>query len=50
MEEGVSTMTGSSGLNFVASIKKVRSRNATSVIAVISTLVLLRGIFTLGIL
>src|SRR5690606_8403284 len=48
MELGVTTVTGSSGLNLVASMKKVSSRKATSHIAVISTLVLFRGTFTLG--
>src|ERR1043165_151332 len=49
MEEGVTTATGSSGLNLVASIKKVSSRNATSHIAVMSMFVLFLGIFILGI-
>ena len=46
---GVLTGTASEGLNFVVSIKNDRSRKATSHIAVISILVLLRGIFGLAI-
>ena len=49
IEEGVVTVTGSSGLNLVANIKNVSSKNATSVIAVMSTTVLLRGTFTFDI-
>jgi len=49
-EEGALMVTGSSGLNCVANIKNVNRRNATSVMAVISTDVLLRGTLTLGIL
>jgi hypothetical protein len=45
---GVVTVTGSGGLNFVAIMKKVRMRNATSTNGVISTNVLLCGILTLG--
>jgi hypothetical protein len=50
MAEGVTTSTGSSGLNFVVSMKKVNKRNATSHMGVMSTRVLLCAIFTLGIL
>ena len=49
IELGVVTITGSSGLKRVASIKNVSSRNATSHIAVMSMFVLFLGIFTLGI-
>jgi len=42
-EVGVRTTTGSAGLNLVANIKKVKSKKATSHIAVISTLVLFLG-------
>jgi hypothetical protein len=49
IEDGVTTVTGSSGLNLVASIKKVNSRKATSHIAVMSMAVLFLGILTLGI-
>jgi hypothetical protein len=45
MEEGVFTITGSSGLNLVASMKKVSRRKATSHMAVMSMLVLFRGNF-----
>jgi len=48
MEEGVSTITGSSGLNFVVSMKKVSNRKATSHMAVMSIDVLFLGIFTFG--
>jgi hypothetical protein len=50
MEEGVTTTTGSSGLNFVANIKKESSKNATSHIAVISMKVLFRAILGLDII
>ncbi len=50
IDEGVETTTGSSGLNLVASMKKVSNRKATSHIAVMSMLVLFRAIFTLGII
>jgi hypothetical protein len=45
---GVTAIT-SGGFCFVANIKKDNSRKATSHIAVISTMVLLRGILTFGI-
>jgi hypothetical protein len=48
-EFGVSIGTASDGLNFVVRIKKERSKKATSHIAVISTVVLFRGIFGLAI-
>jgi hypothetical protein len=48
-DEGALTVTGSSGLNWVANIKNVSSKKATSVMAVISTVVLLRGTLTFGI-
>jgi hypothetical protein len=49
-ELGVFISTGSAGLNFVAMIKKVRIRKATSTKGVISTSVLFLGILTLGML
>jgi hypothetical protein len=49
-ELGVTTVSASGGLNFVANMKKDSRRNATSHIAVMSMLVLLRGILALGIL
>jgi hypothetical protein len=49
IDDGVFTTTGSSGLNLVANMKKVSSRNATSHIAVMSMWVLLRGNFAFGI-
>jgi hypothetical protein len=48
--EGVFTMTGSFCVKFEVSIKKVRSRKATSHIAVISIAVLLRGSLTFAII
>jgi hypothetical protein len=47
-EFGVVTSTGSAGLNFVAMMKNVRIRKATSTNGVISTNVLFFGILTLG--
>src|SRR6476619_2562980 len=49
MDEGMSIATDSGALNFVASIKKVRSRKAMSHMAVISKEMLFLGILTLGI-
>src|SRR6185312_4939215 len=48
-ELGVVTLNASGGLNFVAKMKKDNNRKATSHIAVMSIVVLLRGIFALGI-
>jgi hypothetical protein len=45
---GVTTDRVSSGLNFVVRMKKDNNRKATSHMAVISTLVLLRGTLTFG--
>jgi hypothetical protein len=47
-EEGGSTITGSSALNCVVSMKKVTSRNARSTMGVMSRAGLLRGIFIFG--
>jgi hypothetical protein len=47
---GIVTITGSSALNWVVSMKKVNRRKATSHIAVMSTFVLFLGTFTFGIL
>jgi hypothetical protein len=47
-ELGVFISTGSAGLNFVAMMKNVRIRKATSTKGVISTNVLFLGILTLG--
>ena len=49
-EVGAVTATASGGFCLVANIKKDSNRNATSHIAVISILVLLRGIFALPII
>jgi hypothetical protein len=49
MAAGVTTFTGSSGLNLVVSMKKSNNRKATSHIGVMSTVVALRAIFTFGI-
>jgi hypothetical protein len=49
MEAGVSTTTGSSGLNFAVRIKKVRSKNAISHMAVMSSEIFFRGILTFDI-
>jgi hypothetical protein len=48
-ELGVTTVSASGGLNLVAKMKNDRSRKATSHIAVMSIVVLLRGIFALPI-
>ena len=47
MEDGVTIETMAGGFGLVARIKNESNRNATSHIAVISTLVLLRGNFAL---
>jgi hypothetical protein len=49
-EVGAITVTASGGFCLVANIKKDNNRNATSHIAVMSMLVLLRGIFALPII
>ena len=49
-ELGESTLTASGGFVLVASIKKDKSKNATSHIAVMSILVLLRGSLIFGII
>jgi len=49
-ELGVVTLSASGGLNFVANMKNDSRRKATSHIAVMSMVVLLRGILALGIL
>jgi hypothetical protein len=49
IEEGVSTITGSSALNCVVSIKNVTNKKAKSTIGVMSRDGLLRGIFIFGI-
>jgi hypothetical protein len=49
-EFGGETESASGGFCLVANMKKDNNKNATSHIAVMSMAVLLRGIFTLGIL
>jgi len=48
-EKGIVTVTASSGLNLVVSIKNVTSKNAKSTIGVISIEGLLRGSLIFGI-
>jgi hypothetical protein len=49
IEDGVETASTSGGFCLVANIKNDNNKKATSHIAVISMLVLLRGILTFGI-
>jgi hypothetical protein len=48
IELGGETVSTSGGFCFVAKMKKDNNKNATSHIAVMSIIVLFRGIFTLG--